>query len=106
MITPVDAWTAANQRYLTAAVAETRAALERYAQGGRAGAAISWPGAGPTGEAAEAITAGMSRPPALEQVSAVFGLSRFERAVLLLCAAMELDGSFAPLCAEVQSDPA
>src|SRR5690348_2608788 len=105
MIT-ADAWTTANQRYLTVAAAETRAALERYAQQGRGGAALSWPGATPSGEAAEAIAAAMARPPALEQIRAVFGLSRFERALLLLCAAMELDGSFAALCAEVQGDPA
>jgi AAA+ superfamily predicted ATPase len=52
----------------------------------------------------EATTSGaepaetMGRPPALVELSTIFGLSDFERDVLLLCAAVELDGSFAQLC--------
>ena len=42
------------------------------------------------------------RPPALERVTGVFGLSPFERAVLLLCAGIELDPDFASLCAAAQ----
>ena len=45
-------------------------------------------------------------PPALVRVAAVFGLSPFERDVLLLCAAAELDGSVAPLCVRAAGDPA
>jgi hypothetical protein len=35
----------------------------------------------------------------------LFGLSRFEQQVLLMCAAVELDTSIAPLCARAQDDP-
>ncbi len=44
-------------------------------------------------------------PPALEIVGSTFGLSAFERALLLLCAGMELDSTFADLCAAAQGDP-
>jgi len=44
-------------------------------------------------------------PPALETLCAVFGLSSFERSVLLLCAGMELDSTFPEVCAQAQGDP-
>ncbi len=44
-------------------------------------------------------------PPALELLARRFGLSDFERSVLLLCAAMELDTRTAALCARAQDDP-
>jgi len=43
-------------------------------------------------------------PPALLILSQRLGLSRFEREVLLLCAAMELDTRIAGLCARAQGD--
>jgi len=46
------------------------------------------------------------RPPALVILGRRFGLSRFEREVLLLCAAMELDTRTGRLCARAQDDPA
>jgi hypothetical protein len=59
-------------------------------------------------EAAQAMAAAekMDPPPALEVLARRFGLSRFERDVLLLCAALELDTRIAPLCARAQDDPA
>ena len=39
-------------------------------------------------------------PSALDTLGAMFGLSEFERRVLLLCAGMELDGGFAQRCAD------
>jgi hypothetical protein len=45
-------------------------------------------------------------PPALIMLGRQLGLSRFEREVLLLCAAIELDPRIASLCALAQSDPA
>ena len=97
-------WHEANQRYLMAALAVVRLALERHAarledtsepeqQGELAQQALR--------ETAHA----MSTPPALEMLCATFGLSPFERDVLLLCAGMELDGSFTLLCATAQGDP-
>ena len=44
----------------------------------------------------------MSAPPALDVVSDTFGLSRFERHVLLLCAGVEFDAGLARCCADAQ----
>lgn len=52
-------------------------------------------------EAAEAA----DPPPALVTLSRRFGLSRFEKEILLLCAAMELDTGIAALCARAQGNP-
>jgi len=59
-------------------------------------------------EAARAMAAAAETdpPPALEVLARRFGLSRFERDVLLLCAAMELDTRIGSLCARAQDDPA
>jgi len=58
-------------------------------------------------EAARAMAAAeeMDPPPALEILAQRLGLTRFERDVLLLCAAVELDTRIAPLCAHAQDDP-
>lgn len=45
------------------------------------------------------------QPSALDTICGTFSLSLFERAVLLLCAAIELDSAFAPLCAVAQGNP-
>ena len=45
-------------------------------------------------------------PPALVLLAQRLGLSEFERQVLLLCAAMELDTRIPGLCARAQQDPA
>jgi SpoVK/Ycf46/Vps4 family AAA+-type ATPase len=44
-------------------------------------------------------------PPALLILAQRLGLSRFDRQLLALCAAMELDTRIAALCAHAQSDP-
>jgi hypothetical protein len=82
-------WAVANQRSLAAALARVRAALERHAGRPSAGGAVS-------GEAPEESDA------ALESLVRAFGLSPFERDVLLLAAGVELDAAFAALCAEAQ----
>jgi hypothetical protein len=46
--------------------------------------------------------ANVEPPPALVLLADRFGLSDFERDILLLCAAMELDTGFGALCASVQ----
>jgi predicted nucleic acid-binding protein len=43
--------------------------------------------------------------PAMVMLSQSFGLSRFEKEILLLCAAMELDTRIAAMCADAQSNP-
>lgn len=46
-----------------------------------------------------------SPPPAIHTLSSLFGLSPFERDLLLMCAGLELDATFAPLCAALRGDP-
>jgi hypothetical protein len=59
----------------------------------------------PTTRPADGGTAAsMAPPPALLALAQRLGLSNFERNVLLLCAAMELDTSIAGLCAQAQGD--
>ena len=88
-------WPEANKRYLTAALAVVRSALER-----RAGREVTHdPGAELRDAAAE-----LPVPSALEQLVAAFGLSPFERDVLLLAAGPELDASFASLIRELGED--
>ncbi len=55
--------------------------------------------------AAMAQAEALEPPPAAIALSQRLGLSRFEREVLLLCAAIELDTRIAGLCACVQGDP-
>jgi hypothetical protein len=72
-------WTEANQRYLMAALGEVREALERHSR-------IEVTPAPPAPE--------MPSPAALEVLCTRFGLSPFERSILLLCAGVELEASF------------
>jgi hypothetical protein len=78
-------WTGANQRYLMADLGEVREALERHA--GDEPVTSAQP-------ALEEAAAAMPSPPAIETLCTRFGLSPFERSVLLLCAGVELDASF------------
>jgi hypothetical protein len=91
-------WYEANQRYLQTALAVLRARLERCLadlppdlDAGR-------------DELNQALRA-CPAPPALEVLCARFLLTPFERDILLLCAAVELDSAFAPICAAVHGDP-
>jgi hypothetical protein len=77
-----ESWHATNQRLLTAEVARVRALLEAHAAEGE-----------PRPEAAEAGAA-----PALAGLCRALELSPFERDVLVMCAAVELDGTFAAAC--------
>jgi hypothetical protein len=80
-------WAEANQQYLMSALDAVRGVLE-----GRA--PVQTP-------AAEKITP----PPALETLCKLFVLSPFERAVLLMCAGMELDSKFAAIYGKANGDP-
>jgi hypothetical protein len=93
----VNDWLTANQRALEARMARVRGALERALQ--------------PDAERLIRLEdiqddAGMSPPPAIETLCMAFGLSPFERDVLLLCAALELDSRTASLCGDLHGDPA
>ncbi len=95
-------WGEANQEYLMASLAAVREALERHAAGAEGAPP---PAAGGARAAAGAAAARLPAPAALEVVCDTFGLSEFERDVLLLCAGMELVASFTSLCARAQGDP-
>jgi ATPase family associated with various cellular activities (AAA) len=53
----------------------------------------------------EEVRAGMESPPAIDGISALFGLSAFERQLVLLCAAVEMDSALAALCGKAQGNP-
>jgi ATPase family associated with various cellular activities (AAA) len=101
--TPTDAWYAANQRYLIAALAVVRLALERY--GARSQDAPEPEETDGSGRRLQEALEAMPAPPALESLAEVFGLTLFERDLLLLCAGVELDSYFAACCAAAQDDP-
>jgi SpoVK/Ycf46/Vps4 family AAA+-type ATPase len=97
-------WPEANQRYLMAAVGLVRSALERHARKSKddANNRECDPAAEEAlREAAQALPA----PSALERLCAAFQLSPFERDLVLLCAGVELDSTFAASCAAAQGDP-
>ncbi|WP_142458992.1 AAA family ATPase [Geodermatophilus aquaeductus] len=88
----MDDWVEANHRYLTAALDVVRRRL-----------------AGEETEGAvcrrDALRSAMLSPPALDGIADAFGLSGFERDVLLLCAGVELDAAVARACAAAHGDP-
>ncbi|MEA2569391.1 MAG: hypothetical protein QOI24_1392 [Acidobacteriota bacterium] len=84
-------WLDANQRHLAGAMAEVRGWLEAKLRGEVASPA----------ESSRDDTTTF----ALEHVATMFGLSSFERRLLMLCAAIELDSGIASLCASLQGDP-
>lgn len=97
-VEPVDGETESqedNRRSLIAALAELQGWLERHAEsaGSGGGRASSGP---------HLVEAPLPSAPRLDQVAETFGLSPFERRVLLLAASLELDSSFASLCARAQ----
>ncbi|HEV3468485.1 MAG TPA: ATP-binding protein [Pyrinomonadaceae bacterium] len=104
-------WPEANQCYLMAALGVVREALERHAarqHEGREGGRPPGKGRGREGTARKAFeeaAAAMPAPAALERLREAFGLSDFERDLVLLCAGVELDAGFAAVCAEAQGDP-
>ena len=86
------AWTDANQAFLVAEFARLKALL-----GSKSGEHAAQPVAPP---------APTPQPPsAIDGIAQVFGLSTFERDILLLCAGVEMDSQMAALCAEAQGHP-
>jgi hypothetical protein len=105
----ISSWSEANQRYLMAAVGVVREALERHIAPPDAatvpGADRPAAGSGAS-QALRRAAEAMPSPPALETIAQTFALTSFGRDLLVLCAAVELDASFAALCATAQGDPA
>ena len=132
MTTPLlnDEWLAANGAYLSAALAWLRLILQRQAQAVSAGKAPPPPSGSFTqffrrggsqvfdapgkvtssavDRAAEAMeqAARIDPPPALLSLAENLKMAPFERDVLLLCAALDLDTRIGALCALAQGDPA
>jgi hypothetical protein len=94
-------WTDANQKYLAAALAAIGRALALHA-----GQPVDAEAPATTGQRLADMAAAMPAPPALDSLCQLFDLSPFERDILLLCAGVELEATFAPLCAAAQGDPA
>jgi ATPase family protein associated with various cellular activities (AAA)/winged helix domain-containing protein len=80
-------WRAANQRHLAAALDDLRRLL---VDDGSPSSRAEWT---------------LPEAPAIRAVQDGFGLSGFERDVLVMCAGVELDTSFARACAEAHGDP-
>src|SRR2546426_5510347 len=98
-------WIDLNQRYLMAALAEVRAALERHAARYYDVPAKESSSSSPLANTMCAESFSQENRPALEVLCATFRLTTFERALLLLCAGMELESGFAELCAKASGDP-
>jgi hypothetical protein len=92
MTEPMLSWEEANQSYLVAEFARLRNLLEP-------GSEI---------HAGKCVEDGPEFPgalPAIDRLSELFGLSAFERQVVLLCAGVEMDSKLASLCGQVQGNP-
>jgi hypothetical protein len=100
---PAADWHAANQRYLAAATAVVRGWVDATAAGADDATAAADRQAAAHREL-EAAGRAMPGPAALEVLAAAFQLSPFERDVVVLCAAVELDAAFAGACARAHGD--
>src|SRR5262245_23904474 len=100
-------WSEHNLNYLAAALESLRPRLRRRAVAPTADRSDeAWNAELARAEqTAEELAAGFESTPALPALARRLGLTRFERDVLLLCAAMELDTRLGALCAEAQGDP-
>ncbi|EFH84855.1 ATP-binding protein [Ktedonobacter racemifer] len=104
-------WIEANQRYLKATLDVVRAAMECHIvmmSGESAADPERKREAEEKGIAAqqalqEAVSA-MPKPSTVEALCSAFGLSSFERDILLLCTGIEFDSTFTSLCAAAQGD--
>jgi hypothetical protein len=98
------AWLDANQRHLMAAVGLLRKILERHVASHNGQAVDDTDVRIARTVLAEAETA-LPSPSALDTLAVQFGLSGFERNILLLCAAPELDGTFSQTIAAAHGYP-
>jgi hypothetical protein len=96
---PRAEWLTANGEFLAASVAWVRGVLREQGQDKPAGRAVEL--LGQVEQLARHVP-----PPALVSLAERTGLSRFERDILLLCAAVELDPSIRGLCAAAYGNEA
>jgi hypothetical protein len=96
----LTAWDQANQRYLVTHLERVRQALAAYCERSAHRTAAADAAATPETEPVMAHR----HPASLDTVCERFGLSSFERDLLLLCAGIELDADFLSTCAAAQGD--
>jgi len=98
-----DTWQAANWHHLLMAIASLRQVLEQLVDQEQPAVSASAPSIVPNAvQPADPLHT--ATPFALEHLCKTFGLTDFERDVLLLCVGVELDPIFSLLCAQIQSD--
>lgn len=103
-------WLTANGEFLAASIAWIRGLLRQHVQTEPQQAPAGPPS--PAGDGLSLLAAALEEqarcvpPPALVALAQRLGLTRFERDVLLLCAAVELDPSIRGLCADVHGHDA
>ena len=96
-------WIEANQQYLHAAIVELYQYLEHQIQNNAStGEESEKSPVAAKGRQLPAIE--MDPPPTLQTLCSVFSLTEFERDILLLCVATELDSRFASLAAAFHGD--
>ncbi len=103
-IAATDNWQVTNHTYLMAALAKVRQTLVQHADSSLLDSEEIMLGENPIAENSPANSILASEASALERLCAIFALSDFERNLLLLCAGIELDASFAVLCAAACGD--
>lgn len=99
-------WSEVNKSYLISALELVRKSLESLTAGLKDNPGQNEEQNNDSQKALKEMALTMPFPPALDTLCAMFGLSSFERDLLLLCAGMELDSTFSSLCAAAQGDPA
>src|ERR1044071_6468144 len=113
MTTSAKAWRPSCHPDLMAPLAEVRAALEWRAEvvAGRLAPDSPFPDSAPANvqlivpvSFADPLVETETQPSPLDRLCRLFGLSAFERSLLLLCAGVELDPEFSPLCAAARGD--
>jgi hypothetical protein len=88
--TRTPSWSEANQRVLAAEFARLEAQI--------AGDDLA-----PSSEALAQARTALPAPAAIDELAAAFGLSAFERDVVLLCAGVEMNGALAVRCADSEA---
>lgn len=89
--TALEAWIQSNRRTLEMEFSRIKAGLRREPEKD-------------SGQMFFSPRTEMQPPPAIDYLTELFGLSRFERELLLLCAGVEMDSEIAALCADAQSN--
>jgi hypothetical protein len=100
-----EQWQATSARHLIAMLASVRCALQQSATRlGRNNGAFDE--VAPQYEDVEQLAGSPPEPPVLERIVSRFGLTEFERAVLVLCAGIELEPDFGRLCGQINGSTA